>query len=176
VSDQHHTPAVLYSQGKNSQYPLYRRLGWPHCQSRGKILCLCWESNPSQPVDRQHTDWATEFTVLSSTLCKKKVQIKLTCLCSISRRHSGWEYNMHLAEACGHTWRISWSMFAQASLIRVLSSCSVVGSGGMYTLSFTKPHKKKSRSDYLGGHSIGPPRPTQRLRRRSSRLDFTTIC
>jgi hypothetical protein len=52
-----------------------------------------------------------------------------------------------------HTlWRISWLVFAQASLIRVLSSCSVVGSGGQ-TLSFTKLHKKRSigvRSGDLG--------------------------
>jgi hypothetical protein len=33
--------------------------------------------------------------------------------------------------SCHTFWRISWSVFSQASLIRVLSSCSFVGSGGM---------------------------------------------
>lgn len=57
--------------------------------------------------------------------------------------------------------RISWSVFVEASLIRVLSSCSVVGGGrgggDVDTVLHKTPTKKKSigvRSD----HSIGSGR------------------
>jgi hypothetical protein len=52
VSGQCHALAVLYPQGKDPWYPLYRRLGGPQMDTevRGKILCLCRESNLDCPV------------------------------------------------------------------------------------------------------------------------------
>jgi len=59
---------------------------------------------------------------------------------------------------------MSASIVAPASVIRARSSSKLAGRGGIKTLSFTYPHKEKSRgvkSDDRGGQAIFPPRLIQ---------------
>jgi hypothetical protein len=61
VSGQRHVPAALYLRGKDTRYPLDRRLDGP--QSRSGHKGLCRGSNPYRPVVqsvvRHYTAWAT---------------------------------------------------------------------------------------------------------------------
>jgi hypothetical protein len=65
VSGQHHAPASLYPRGKDSRYPLDRRLDRPQSRYGLKRLdekssCLCRGSNLDRlvvnPVARHYTD------------------------------------------------------------------------------------------------------------------------
>jgi hypothetical protein len=101
VSGKHHTPAAFYPQGKDSWYPLYRRLGEPHtaaldAEAGRKILCLCRGSNPGHPV-RSQSLYCLSYTG-SSIFLKTKIKSKhtfsttavhaLLCHTVASNRHS----------------------------------------------------------------------------------------
>jgi hypothetical protein len=49
MSGHRHAPAAFYPQGKDTRYPLYRKLGGPQSrpgqEAGGKSLCLCQGSN-----------------------------------------------------------------------------------------------------------------------------------
>jgi hypothetical protein len=67
--------------------------------------------------------------------------------------------------SCHTLWRISWSVFAQTSLIRVLSSCSVVGSGGVIHIVLHKTpqkeiHRCQIRRSRRPLHMASTPDPT----------------